>query len=136
MLPLIHYLLQVSFITNSPKYANVRCSHRALRRLSAVAKHMAKNEAAKYFAGRFIGLVFSKAELADAGLVRYLKKFDEDNNGALDFSEYAEAVLTDADKYDEYYEDKVDEFAYQMQETGDLNMGSDELDSWYEDPGN
>ena len=78
----------------------------------------------------------SKAELADAGLVRYLKKFDEDNNGALDFSEYAEAVLTDADKYDEYYEDKVDEFAYQMQETGDLNMGSDELDSWYEDPGN
>ena len=66
MLPLIHYLLQVSFITNSPKYANVRCSHRALRRLSAVAKHMAKNEAAKYFAGRFIGLVFSKAELAAA----------------------------------------------------------------------
>ena len=27
---------------------------------------MAKNEAAKYFAGRFIGLVFSKAELAAA----------------------------------------------------------------------
>ena len=44
--------------------------------------------------------------------------------------------MTDADKYDEYYEDKVDEFAYQMQETGDLHMGSDELDSWYEDPGN
>ena len=36
--------------------------------------------------------LLSKAELADAGLVRLLKDYDEDNDGSLDYWEYQDAV--------------------------------------------
>ena len=34
------------------------------------------------------------------------------------------------------YDDKVDEYAFQMDYTGDLHMGNEELASYYEEPGN
>ena len=37
---------------------------------------------------------------------------------------------------DDYREDMVDEYAFQMQLNDDLHMGSEELASWYEEPGN
>lgn len=79
--------------------------------------------------------LLTEAELADKGLVRFLDDFDSNNDGELDFSEYANAVYTEAFEDGGDYEDKVDEYAFQMDYTGDLHMDNDELASYYEKPG-
>lgn len=63
-------------------------------------------------------------ELAAARLARALKDFDEDNDGDLDLHEYSNMVDHKIVTDENYLNDMIDEYAFQMDHT-DLNMGSD-----------